>query len=308
MDGSIMLYQLRQLLQEGSTSTFLDERTSYDNLYEGACALVSELGLLTDTQTITTVATQSLYDINANYLCLFLRDDQNQYILKYNDGSNDTWVSFRDYGYAYQNDGADDQSIPNSFSIVDKSLPTNISSTATADGASSGGQCTLTDSTAPFASVSAGDTVHNTTDGSEGIVLSVTSTSAIVTSLFGGTDNDWTNADAYVLVPQARKQLYLNPASLTAGHTITFKYICKPDPVYSDYGQYRIPSVYMPAVVKYAAWLYKYRDREPNFGDAWYKFWEMQLRKGKANENKTPMGQSFSVNMRKSSYSNRSMR
>jgi len=307
MDGSIMLYQLRQLLQEGSTSTFLDERTSYDNLYEGACAVVSELGLLTDTQTITTVATQSAYDLNANYLCLFLKNDTNDYIVKYNDGTSNSWVSFREYNYAYQDD-SDDQSIPDSFSIIDKALPTNISSTATSAGASSGGQCTLTDSTAPFSTVSAGDTIHNTTDGSEGIVLSVTSTSAIVTSLFGGTANDWTNADAYVLVPQARKQLFLAPPSLTAGHTITFKYICKPDPVYSDYGQYRIPSVYMPAVVKYAAWLYKYRDREPNFGDAWYKYWEMQMRKGRANENKTPSGQSFGVNMKKTSYSNRSMR
>lgn len=308
MDGSIMLYQLRQLLQEGSTSTFMDERTSYDNLYEGACALVSELGLLTDTQTITTVATQSLYDINANFTNLYFRNDENKYVIKYYDTTSYTDITYRDYNYAYLNNEADEQSIPDSFSITVKALPDNISSSATADGASTGGQCTLTDSTAPFASVSAGDTIHNTTDGSEGIVLSVTSTSAIVTSLFGGTNNDWTNSDDYVLIPQPRKQLYLNPASLTAGHTITFKYACRPDPVYSDYGQYRIPSMYMPAVVKYAAWLYKYRDREPNFGDAWYKFWEMQLRRGKAIENKTPRGQSFGVNLKKSSNINRSMR
>jgi hypothetical protein len=307
MDGSLMLKRLRQVLQEGSTSSFIDEKTSYDNLYEGACELVSELELLKDSQTITTVATQSLYDLNANYLSLFMRDDSNNYVLKYNNGTYDSWIPYRDYGFAYQNDD-DDQSIPNSFSIIDKALPTNISSTATADGASSGGLCTLTDSTAPFATVSAGDSVHNTTDGSEGIVVSVTSTSAIVTSLFDGTNNDWTNADAYVIVPQGRKQLFLNPPSLTAGHTITFKYVCKPDPVYSDYGQYRVPSIYIPAVIKYAAWLYKYRDREPSYGDAWYKFWEMQLRKGKARENKVQRGQNFSVNMKKSSYTNRSMR
>jgi hypothetical protein len=308
MDGKTMLYQLRNLLQEGSTSTFLDTRTSYDLLYEAACTFVSDVKLLTTTQDITTVASTYQYNINGNFLCLYMKNDSNEYVVKYYDASNYYWPTYRDYPFVVQANNTTDQSVPDNFSIVDRSLISNVTGAATSNGTSSGGLCTLTDSAAPFSNVLSGDIVHNTTDGSDGVVTSVTSTSAVVTALFGGTNDYWTSADAYVVVPQFRRQLYIDPPSLTAGHTITLPYVPRPEPVYSDYGRYRIPDTYLPAVVKYAAWLYKYRDREPNFGDAWYKHWDMQLRKAKMNENRTPNRSSFTVNMRKRTFGDRSMR
>ena len=310
MDGKLMLYQLRNLLQESSTSSFLDDRTSYDFLYEAACELVSTLRLLTASQTITTVATTSKYNLNADYLCQYVRNDSNEYVLKYYNGSGYYWTSYRDEGFIFQENSTSDASIPNNFTIVDKAtLPTNVTGTTSAAGAAVAGECTLTDATAAFTTyVATGDLVHNSTDVSDGVVVSVTSASAVVTALFGGTNNDWTNADAYVIVPQTRRQLFLDPPSLTAGHTITFQYVAKPNPVYSDHRSYRIPSHYMPAVVKYAAWLYKYRDREPNFGDGWYKYWETQIRKYQANENRSPTRQRFGVNFSRNTYGDRSMR
>jgi len=310
MDGKMMLYQVRQLLQESSTSAFLDDRTTFDFLYEAACELVSVLKLLTASQTITTSATTSKYDINADYLCLYVRNDSNEYVVKYYNGSGYYWPTFRDESYMYQENSTSSVALPNNFSIVDKATnPTNITGTTTAVGADSAGECTLTDAAASFTTtVSVGDQVHNTTDGSDGVVVAVTDATHLVTALFGGTNNDWTATDSYVIVPQSKRQLYIDPPSLTAGHTITFRYVPRPAPVYSDYRSYRFPVQYMPAVVKYAAWLYKYRDREPNFGDAWYKYWEMQLRKGQANENRSPSRQRFSVNFSRNTYGDRSMR
>lgn len=309
MDGKQIGYQVRQLLQEGSTSTFMDSRTTYDFVYEAVLELVNILKLTSAEQTITTTTSTTNYNINANYLCLDVRNDTNEYVLKYYNGVSYYWIPFRDANSIYQSESINDQSIPDSFSIVDKAtLIATISSKSTAVGAAAGGECTLTDSTAPFTNVTAGDMIHNTSDGSDGVVTSVTSTSIVKTALFGGTANDWTSGDDYVLVPQTRKQLILSPPSLDAGHIITFKYVSKPDPVYSDYGVYRIPDQYMPAVCKYAAWLYKYRDREPNFGDGWYKYWDMQVRKASMNENRLPNKLSWGVNMKKRSYGNRSMR
>jgi len=309
MDGNQLSYQVRQLLLEGSTSSFLDPRTTYDYLYEAVCELSSALRIPEDTQTITTVASTSLYDINTNYLCLSVKNDSDEFVVKYYDSSAYYWITYKDPNYIYQNNSLSNSSVPQSFSIVGKStLPSNITGTATANGTSSGGQCTLTDSTAPFANVSAGDSVHNSSDGSSGLVLSKTSSSAIVTALFGGTGNNWTSSDSYVIVPQSRRQLYLDPPSLTTGHTVTLRYVCRPDIVYSEYGSYRIPDTYVPAICKYAAWLYKYRDREPNFGDAWYKYWDMQLRKASMNENRNPSKMKWGVNLKRRTYGDRSMR
>jgi hypothetical protein len=309
MDGKMMLFQVRQLLQESDNSSFLDDRTTYDYLYEAACELVSTLKFTTATQTITTTATTSLYDLNADFLSLYMKNDFNIYIIMYYDSSGYYWPTFRDESFIFQDNSLSDSSIPNCFSILDQaSLPTNVTGTVTANGSASNGECTLTDAGTSFTStVSIGDQVHNTTDGSDGVVLSVADTS-LVTAMFGGTAGDWTSADAYVIVPQTKRQLLLDPPSLTAGHTVTVKYVPKPNPVYSDFRSYRLPTHYIPAIIKYAAWLYKYRDREPNFGDAWYKYWDMQIRKYHANENRLPSKTRWTVNMRKGSHYDRSMR
>jgi hypothetical protein len=135
----------------------------------------------------------------------------------------------------------------------------------------------------------------------------LTSSTSVVTALFGGTTNIWTSGDGFIAIPQPRKQLvFTQPFSGTG--TLTFEYVQRPSPVYSSYRSYRIDSYYASAVVKYAAWLYKYRDREPNFGDAFYKIWDMQLRKMKAAEGKGTKRPSWKVNFNKRSWGDRSMR
>jgi hypothetical protein len=74
-------------------------------------------------------------------------------------------------------------------------------------------------------------------------------------------------------------KLKLNPPPSTAGHTVTLYYIPTVPPVFSDYGMYRIPLQYINVIIKYAAWLYKYRDREKDFGDSWYKYYDREIRR-----------------------------
>ena len=279
MDGATLLRDLRQVLSESSGSSWLDTKSSYDHLYSAAIATVSRTDMLTTTQAITTVANDNTYELNANFLKLYMVDNENKFFIKYYDGSSTTFIYFDTYQSIYLSNNTTSVSIPHRFSITDSAAVANITGTATSDGSASNGECTLTDSTAPFTNVKAGDYVHNTTDASNGIALAVTSTSAIVTALFDGTDNEWDTSDAYVVIPQARFQLILDPPPLTAGHTITVPYVYKPDPVFSNYRSYKIPNGYKSALVKYAAWEYKYRDREPNFGDAFYKYWDNEVRK-----------------------------
>ena len=309
MDGLTLLYKLNQTLQEDSvTSGFLDTRTSYDYIYEAAVEFVKQTACISNTQDITTVAETSNYDLAYDYMMMFMRDSNNEFFVKYYDTSAYTFINFREYGAVRASNNTTSTSIPWSFSIVDdRTAETIVTGTTTSAGASSGGESTLTDAAATF-TANPGDTVHNTTDGSSGFVVSRTSTTALVTALFGGTNNDWTSGDAYVIVMAPKKQLVVDPPSSTAGHTITIEYICNPVPVYSSFRSYRIPPNYMPAIVKYAAWLYKYRDREPSFGDAWYKYWAAQVERAMNTELRAKHVNRFRVNMKRQAYKDQSYR
>jgi hypothetical protein len=125
--------------------------------------------------------------------------------------------------------------------------------------------------------ITAGDVVHNTTDGSDGVVISVAADlKSCTTALFGGTANDWSSADAFIIQPRGRLKLILDPPPSTAAHTITVYALQKPAPVYSNYDVYPFSYDYAEALSKYAAWLYKMSDREPDFGHAWYTYFIAQ--------------------------------
>jgi hypothetical protein len=309
MDGKILLYQLRQLLEENATSSFLDDRTSYDFLYEAATEFTKITRALTGSQTITTVANQSSYNLNSDYLYMYPTSDRNEYFIKYFDGASYFYPVWRDYADTVYSNNTTATSIPSSFSILDAPFQNTISSTATANGLEFLGECSLVDSTQTFLStVSPGDSIHNTSDGSDGIIINVLSDTIIAVALFGGTLNGFTSGDDYIIVPEGRKMMVLDPAPLTSGHTITFKYIAKPMPVYSQLGRYRFDATAMPAITKYAAWLYKYRDREANTGDRWFQYWEKSIRQNLSYTNKSLNRNSWKVNFNKRTLNDRSYR
>lgn len=309
MDGRSARLLLANTLNEATTSTFIEEGLSWDYLYEAALEYNRLTKALTGSQSITTVAETSAYDLNADFQELRVRDGENNFVVKYYDGTYYSWIPFRPYEAAYYSNNTSSVSIPSTFSVTDNQTAGSlITGTATSTAAASQDTATLTDTAGDFTNASVGDSIHNTTDGSDGYILSKTSTTVIVTALFGGTNNYWTSADAYIIAPQGRKSLVVDPPSSTASHTITVPYIQKPAPVYSDYGFYRFDNTAMLAIVKYAAWLYKYRDSEPNFGDAWYKFWLATVTASGSQLKKALDRTSFRVNMIKRTLGSRSYR
>lgn len=299
MDGNALLYSLRNLLEEDSGSTFLDTRTSYEFLYEAACDFCDETQCLKSSQTITTVAEQTDYTLNADFLRLYMRDTDNKYFLKLSDGSTTSFIAWEDYQDFFYTTSSTSVTRPNYFAIIDDSQDSQATGTATSTSTATGGKSTLTDTAGDFSDVSAGDPVNNTTDGSSGYVISKTSSTVLQVALFGGTNNLFTSGDAYIIQPQGRMKIILDPAPSTAGYTITVPYVQRPNPVFTSYDSYRFQSQYMKAIVKYAAWLYKYRDREPNYGDAWFKFWDREIRKAQDSLDQSLNRQRFTVNFRK---------
>jgi hypothetical protein len=301
VDGKEALYKLRELLGEDADSAFLEDKTSYDYINEAAREFVIRTRCITASQDLTTVEDQRGYTLNADFMELYLMNKQNRHYVLYNDGSSSysDFIYWKDYEDIILSDSQTSVLKPDKYTIVsDPVLDSQVTGTATSDGAASGGQCTLTDTAADFSDVSAGDIVHNTSDGSDGIVLSKTSTTVLVVALFGGTTDEWTSTNAYVIQPQGRLQLRLDPPPSTAGHTVTVHYIQRPVPVYSDYGVFRFQPQHMEAIIKYAAYQYKFRDREPNFGHIYYQAFERQIRMSGNALNKTFKRNKITVNLR----------
>ena len=289
-DGWTLIRNLRQLLSESTTATWPDVRTSYDFLYQAAIKTADRLTLGVTTQTITTVADQANYALDADFLRLYLTNEQGNYFIKYTDASANVYFIYMDsYDSIILANNTTSVAVPWTFTIREKAPATQIAGAATATAATfthgytifgqSLGEATLTYATGGFtAYVNVGDIVHNTTDGSHGLVIASSLDTAVLCALFDGTNNYFTNADAFVINPQARFELYLDPPPLTAAETITVYYVQKPAPVYSAYRRYNLLSGHTDALVAYAAWLYKYRDREPNMGDPFYKIWDEATR------------------------------
>lgn len=313
MDGQSLTRELADIIREDpTTSGFMRKLASYDWLYQAAVEITRRTQCLTSTQTITTVYNQRTYTLNADFLWLYLKNQRNEYFIKYNDGTNTFFITWRDFDAIVMGNQTTPVNLPSKFCIIDSpTVPAQITGTATSGGTLTNSESNLNDSTAPFATVSVGDEVHNTTSVAfDGIVLAVTSTSQLLTAVFTATDgvDSWSTSDAYVIVPQGRKQLYLDPPPLTSGHTITVQFIQKPAPVYSPFRTYRFDNLAKGVLVKYAAFLYKYRDREPNFGDGFYKFFEMECARAVKQSGRAFNRSSFKVNFIKRSFPDRSFR
>lgn len=302
MDGTTLLRELRQVLSESSTGTWLDSKTSFDYLYQAAIASVARTNSITTYQDITTVADQVAYYLNGDFLKLFRKDSNNELFIRYYKSPNYYFIKWKSYDEILLVNQTTSVSIPSSFTIYDAPPITQVTGTATSAGTSSGGESTLTDTSGTFTNVFAGDTIHNTTDGSNGIIISKTSSSALVTALFDGTSNDWVAspvADTYVLNHQMRYYFVLDPPPSTAGHTVRVYYVQKPTPVYSSYRSYKFPEGFSGALVRYAAWLYKYRDSNPNFGDGWFKYWDAAVRQLGRETNYALNRKGFTVSLTK---------
>ena len=97
VDGKSALRALRELLNENSTSGWLDTRSSYRFLYQAAMEFVRRTQCLKNTQSITTVADQASYTLNADFMEMYLRTKENKLYLKYNDGTSDYFIEFKKY-------------------------------------------------------------------------------------------------------------------------------------------------------------------------------------------------------------------
>lgn len=308
MLGINYLNRLNQLLaQSYPSSGWTDKKTSFDIIYEATKDFAKKTSCLYGTQTITTVANQANYALNPDFTEVYVEneDDAVKAIKYTNNASVDFWLEQQFYSSQYYANNTTSVLTPSNFAIISKPALDRITGTVTSTAAESSGESNLIDTTANFTNVSVGDDVYNSTQGYIGIVLSKTGTTQLVTAMFNVSNttsnySGWTSSDGYVIQPAPRYQIYIDPPPSTTGHTITVPYIQKPSPVYSDIGSYNLMAEAEEAILKYAAWLYKYRDSQPNVGDAYYQYYDKAVRESKNLHGRATGNRKFRMSWKKS--------
>ena len=268
------------------------------------------MGLLHGEQSITTVADQVRYNLDAQFLGLHLRDDDSgDYIIKYNDGSTDYFLPFEPFSQVIADNQTSSVTIPDRFSVSDKLSPfSRVTGTTTSAGAldSSTNESTLTASADTFSTdgVQPRDIVHNTTNAYSGYVLEVSSETALITAMFddadGSTEVGWGNTETYAIQPQARKQIVLDPPPSTAGHTVTVYSIVKPLPMFADFRTFGFAEQYCMAALYFAASIYKRRDQDFKKANDFFQLADNELRLIKdASDTAYHKGRTMRVNMKR---------
>jgi hypothetical protein len=306
MDGKTYLRQVRELLGESSSSAYMDDRTTYQYLWDAACQLAIKTRSLTEEETITTVANQSGYVLPADFIELYLRDRQGQFFIKYNDGTNISFLPFAEYEDVVYANNTSSQAIPNWFTIVDQQTPYDqITGTATSTGGAVGGKSTLVDTSAVFLSsdhAEEGDSISSLSRGFSGIVVGVTDDNTLECATWDDASTIagyWIIGDPYVIQPQGRMQIELDPPPSTSGHTFTVYYVARPSPVFHDYGVYRFQYQYLDALIEYAAMKYKTRDSEPGFSREFEDDWQRRTKEIGVSVNDTRNRKGFSFSLRR---------
>ena len=319
MDGKTLSRDLRELLQESGTSSFMDDKTTYDWIYRAACHYAFLTRALTGESTGTIVQGVRTYSLPVDYLRLYARHNRSdRFFIKINDGVSDSFVFDRAYDAVQFENNSSQQAIASSFSVIDALPLTRLTSAVTSTGAVNtplSGECYLNDTTGTFLTkVAVGDFVHNPAegdDGASGVVIAVVSNIKLTCALFDNASGEpvgYTSGQTYVINQQGRYAVYLDPPPLTAGYIITVPYIRRPAPVYSPYAAYQFPGDASLALILYAAWAYKYRDREPNYGDAMYGHFERAVKISSHATNRAQVRRAFHVNFSKRGTSSGSVR
>ena len=275
MDGKTARLFTERLIRAVSKSDIINRKLTYDLIGQGTEEFVSLTNCIKESQSITTVASTANYDLNADFLQLYLKTDDKRggdYFIQYSDGTNTHIVLYKSYQKVIYDNQTTDKSIPDNFTLHEKtSLEDQISSTTTSAGTESGGQSTLTDTTTTFTdeAVSARDIVHNSTKDATGIVIAV-DTNALTTAIFDHAGNpvDWASGDSYVIQPVSRMQIQFDPPCLTAAHTATVYYAAKANPVFTDYSTWQIQDQWHKAFCYWAAdaYLAQYEIETPEGG------------------------------------------
>ncbi len=260
MDGKRLTAAFMSCIDDLSAATLQHQQRRIYECMDQACGIFCrQTRSFKSSVTITTVLGQQNYDLPPDFIDFYLQKD-GRYVLRYYDGTNYCWPRVVSWDEIYRLNLTDRQETPGRVCIREKETSEAlIAGTADSPGAKTNGLAILTDAAMAFLTTNRvwpRDVIHNEADGSDGYVIEVTDATHLKCALFDGDSNDWSSNDAYTIIPATEKQLMLEAPAATAGHLIVVPYIGMPNPVYSDFAFWRLPSQTCLGIAAGAAALY----------------------------------------------------
>lgn len=245
MDGKQLTQAVLDRAQDNNAAAWATDRRRIFEALDQTCAVFCrELRTFQGTAVLTTVEGQQDYDLPPDFIDTALATRAGRPLIKYAAGTNLHWPRLATYDEIFRLALTDSQEVPSRICVRDKETDTApITGAAEATISRVYGLSVLEDTTKAFTTtdrVWPRDVIHNENDRSDGYVVEVMDATHLRCALFDGKKNYFSNSDAYIISPASQMQLTLEAPAATAGHILTIPYFGLPNPVYSDYGAWRM--------------------------------------------------------------------
>lgn len=305
--GGELYRAVREAYGEDNYSAWADVLTIFTYCYDAAMDINQRLQILKSSTTISTVASTREYNLPYDFQQLYLKNDDEDYVIRINDGTSDYDITEREYEAVWVENDTNTVAIPDSFSVkLASSQPSAISITSNASGAVDANFESLcsTATASAFASANVGDSVLIL--GKPGRVTYKTSNTSLQVAMEDGYGVP--NTTTVVIIPVSLWALYFSPIPSTSSYTITVPYLKKPDGVFSYNRSYNLDQALQPALVAYCVSKLKERDRATSDAAYFMQQYEAVVRSQGSKYRSKKLTKGYRVNMKKDFRDYRSWR
>ena len=276
MNAYSIISKVYTLINESSTSTFLDESTTYELLNTALREFARRTQLYVKSSSISIVSGTSSYTLPDDFLKFFVKsqDDYVQPSIYYNNNK----ITYIDYSTYISYDTTETADIPANYTL-NFTYPDNlISGTATSSSTLSNGEVNLVDTSKSFTKSLVGATVHVTHSSvtCNGYVIAYNSSTSLTIATIPSTSIS--SGDSYLISPPPTNTITFYPTP-SSSFTLPIYYTPSFPPIYSPYRPIPLPNDMLIPIACFICWLYKYKDREPAYGDKYFAIYETAVRR-----------------------------
>ena len=276
MDAQTIISKVYSLINEADSSTFIDEATTYELLNAALREVVRRTQLFIKQSTINILAGQASYTLSYDFLKFFARstDDYAEPVIYYKNNK----ISYIDYGTYLGLDKSVTAKIPTNYTLNFNFPRSAIRGLASSNATPTNGEVRLTDIAQSFKESIVGGTVHLTHAGTtyNGYIVEYVSPTTLIIATQPSIPI--TVGDGYVISPPPTNMITFYPTPSEDFDLDIYYYHTLP-PIYSPYRSIPIPQDLLIPVACYICWLYKYKDREPAYGDKYFMIFEAGIRR-----------------------------
>ncbi len=276
MDAHSIISKVYSLINEATTSTFIDDATTYEFLNSALREVVRRTQLFIKEATIKITAGQKSYPLPNDFLKFFAKtdDDYAEPALYYNSNK----ITYIDYGTYLSLDRSATARIPTNYTLNFSYPASSITGTTTSNATPNNGEVQLVSASGNFSSSLIGGAVHVTHNSVtyNGYVVEYVSPTVLVVATQPSTSIS--AGDPYVISPPPTNIITFYPTP-SENFDLPISYYHTLPPIYSPFRSIPIPQDLLIPIACYICWLYKYKDREPVYGDKYFLIFESGIRR-----------------------------